>query len=265
MTLFHIIVLSLVQGITEFLPISSSGHLILVPEFLGERDQGLMIDVAAHGGSLLAVMLYFYREVIQLFKGFFDALRAKATPARFLFIAIVVATIPGLAIGGFLHFYASELFRHAWIIALTSFIFGILLWWVDYKKPNTKTIQKMTIKSAFLIGCAQILAFIPGTSRSGITMTAARYFGFDRDTSARFSMFLAMPIIGAAVCIYLFTIFKSHGPIAVSADFFVVLGLSFMASILSIHWLLKWLKNHSFMVFAVYRTILAVAIILLLL
>lgn len=265
MILLHLITLSLVQGITEFLPISSSGHLILVPQFIGEQDQGLMIDVAAHGGGLLAVMLYFYREVIQIFIGFFDTLRRQNTPARFLFIAVTVATIPGLIIGAFLQIYASDFFRHAWIIALTSTVFGLLLWWVDAKRPMDKTMSAMTIKSAFIIGCSQILAFIPGTSRSGITMTAARYFGFDRPTAARFSMFMAMPIIGAATAYYLWTIFKAQGSFAMNTDFFAVMGLSFLASIASIHWLLKWLQNHSFAIFAVYRVFLSLAIILLLL
>lgn len=265
MTLLYLLILSLVQGITEFLPISSSGHLILVPLFLGAKDQGLMIDVAAHGGSLLAVMIYFYREVGQMFKGFVDALCWRKTPAFYLFFMIVVATIPGLIVGGFLHFYASDFFRHAGVIAGASLIFGLLLWWVDAKSGTHKSMDVMTLKAAFLIGCAQILAFIPGTSRSGITMTAGRGLGFDRPTAARFSMFLAMPIIASAVIIYLLTLAQAQAPIALSQAFFIVLALSFVASIVAIHWLLKWVQKHSFMIFALYRVVLSVAIILLLL
>ncbi len=265
MTFIHLITLALVQGITEFLPVSSSGHLVLVPIFLSKQDHGLMLDVAAHGGSLLAVMGYFYRDVVQIFQGGLDTILRRQSPQRFLFLSILIATIPGLVIGGLLHFYASNLFRHAGVIAATSAGFGVLLWWVDRQAPSQKTLMRMTLKSAFLIGCAQILAFIPGTSRSGITMTMARYFGFDRDSAARFSMFLSMPIIGAAVLIYVLEGVRRGSDIILSADFFIVLGLSFLASILSIHWLLIWLKKRSFAVFALYRLALSGLIILLVL
>ncbi len=264
MTFIHILIIALVQGITEFLPISSSGHLILIPFFMGKQDHGLMMDVAAHAGSLLAVMIYFRQEVWQLILGFLDTLRHRQTRNQFLFMIVVMATIPGLVIGGLLHFYASELFRHVWIIAFTSAFFGLALWWYDAKSDNAKSFGQMTIKHALIIGCAQILAFIPGTSRSGVTMTAARGLGFDRETSARFSMFLAMPIIGAATCIYLLTMVNNGYVMTMGRDFFIVAGLSFAASILAIHGLLQWLKSHSFKIFALYRLALSIVIILLL-
>ena len=264
MTLIHLITLALIQGITEFLPVSSSAHLILVPQFLGKADQGLMIDVAAHGGSLLAVMLYFRKEVVQIFCGFFDAVCAKKTNDRQFFFLIVVATVPGLIIGGLLHFYASDIFRHTTVIAVTSLIFGVLLWWVDVKYPTQKKLSHLTIQSAFKIGLAQILAFIPGTSRSGITMTMARGLGFDRISAARFSMFLSMPIIGAAVCIYLLQAITKSSSFYLGFEFFAVMGLSFIASIISIHWLLKFVRRYSFKIFAVYRILLSLVIIALL-
>lgn len=263
MTFIHLIALAIIQGVTEFLPVSSSAHLILVPQFLNVDDQGMMIDVAAHGGSLLAVILYFYREALQIFRGFFDTILMRASDARQFFFLIAVATFPGLVIGGFLHFYASDLFRHIEIIAATSLGFGVLLWWVDKKMPTAKGLDGLTFKSTFMIGCAQILAFIPGTSRSGITMTMARGLGFDRDASARFSMFLSIPIIGAAVGVYLIKMITSGAPLNVGADFFMVMGLSFVVSIISIHWLLKFIRSHSFAIFAIYRILLSGVILLL--
>ncbi|HEY1095790.1 MAG TPA: undecaprenyl-diphosphate phosphatase [Alphaproteobacteria bacterium] len=267
MTLLHLFILSVVQGITEFLPISSSAHLILVPYVLHMPDQGLMIDVGAHLGTLAAVMLYFHQRLAQMWRGVWEILLRK--PKTFdskLVWCLVIGTIPGLIGGAVIMLYDDTLMRHVWIIGTTSIVFGILLWVADKRSVNRFTIETgLTYKNALYIGLAQLLALIPGTSRSGITMTAARLQGFERSQAARFSMLLSIPVTAAAVLAYLAKMvikIAAHEPIP-AADiqaFFITAVMTFFVALGAIHFLLKWLQTHDFTIFVLYRLILGVAI-----
>lgn len=262
MTDLHLIVLGIVQGITEFLPISSSAHLMLVPQILGSEDQGLMIDVGAHAGTLLAVVLVFWRETWQMVRGSFDLLlRRRSEDARLTWY-LVVATIPGVLAGIALINYQEVLLRHMHVIILSNIVWSLALWWADMRYPQVHTIsQDLTWKKALFAGLMQMVALIPGTSRSGITMTAGRFMGFTRLESARLALLMAIPITAGAVLMVLVKLF-SHQPSAKEIyDFSVVALVSCITAFVAIFGLLKWLKKFSFMPFVVYRLILALALI----
>ena len=195
MPIEQLILLALVQGITEFLPISSSAHLILAPMLTGSEDQGALIDVAAHLGSLGAVLLYFRQETGMLVRGALAALRFKLTDESRLFLYIAAATIPVIAAAAALVLLdATEAMRSPAVIAWTTIVFGVLLYLSDRTAERSHGLADLTPLRVGLIGLAQAIAIIPGTSRSGITITAARFLGFSRPEAARFSMLLARSI-----------------------------------------------------------------------
>lgn len=260
MTALHLFILAIVQGITEFLPISSSGHLVLIPVLTGWTDQGLMMDVSVHVGTLVAVLVYFRDDTKGLFLaglgsiGIAPARRAiDGTIYGKLFWAIVIATIPAVIVGFMLKVTGTaDLMRGAAVIATTSIVFGLLLYWADRVGATEKSLERMAIKPALIIGLAQMLALIPGTSRSGITMTAARYLGFNRQDSARFSLLLSIPtIIGAAVL--LGKDVAESGDRIVWAEAGIAAGLSCLAALAAIHFLMKWLAHASMAIFVIYR------------
>jgi undecaprenyl-diphosphatase len=258
----HLIVLGIVQGITEFLPVSSSAHLILVPQIMGETDQGLMIDVGAHAGTLLAVILIFWRETLQMINGAFDTIRMKNTWNAKLTQYLVLATIPGAVAGLALVSYQETLTRHIGLIIISNIIWGLALWWADKKGAQEKTVANdLTWQRALFAGCAQTLALIPGTSRSGITITAARFMGFTRLESARLSLMMSIPITAGAVLAVIGKLIKNYpGPEEIH-QFIVVAGLSFVTALFAIAFLLHWLKKFNFTPFVVYRLCLAAALI----
>ncbi|MBO4644043.1 MAG: undecaprenyl-diphosphate phosphatase [Alphaproteobacteria bacterium] len=256
------IVLALIQSVTEFLPVSSSGHLILTPRLFGWADQGMAADIALHVGTLFSVMLYFRRDVCFILKGSLDiAKRHFNLPQALFVLKLGVACIPVFLIGAVCHSYISEHFRSPKIIASTAIIFGILLYAADKKGKNEGNIETMTFKTALLIGLAQTLALIPGVSRSGITMTAARALGINREESARFSMLLSIPTIGAAGCLGIFEILTEPVGQNLSASM-ISLGMlfSFAGGIAAIGFLMRWLKTSSFAVFAAYRVLLGIVL-----
>lgn len=260
--MLHTIVLALIQSATEFLPVSSSGHLILAPRLMRWADQGMLTDVALHVGTLLAVMIYFRRDVAAMFFGARDVFRRSfSTPDARLVLNLCIATVPALLAGFFLHDFIEQNLRSEKIIATTAVLFGILLYWADKKGAKDGSVAKMTPKEALVIGLAQTLALIPGVSRSGITMTAARFAGIGREESARFSMLLAIPTIGAAGAWMALKIFTS--PVGQGADMLQLgtgVAVSFAGGALAISFLMNWLKKSSFAVFAVYRILLGVAL-----
>ncbi len=209
MPILHLVILAAIQGITEFLPISSSGHLVLVPVFLGWPDQGLMMDVAVHVGTLLAVILYLYKDVGAMLGGVGRALKGRRDPGAKLFMLLVVGTIPVIGAGFALHHYAPGMFRDMQVIAWATLGFGILLWIADQIGMTVRRIEHLGFFDVILIGLAQCLALIPGTSRSGITMTAARFIGMERPDAARFSMLLSIPVIIAAGTLSGIDLYKS--------------------------------------------------------
>jgi undecaprenyl-diphosphatase len=264
MTLAQLIILAIIQGITEFLPISSSGHLILIGHYFvenGGRDQGMMIDVGTHLGTLLAVMVYFQSRVLQIFKGLWDIVRRKKSFDSYITVCLICATIPGVLGGALIMLIDDALLRHVPIIIVTSIIFGALLWYADKKSRNSKTINDhMTIRHAIYMGLAQMIALIPGTSRSGITMTVARFLGYERQEAARFSFLMSIPVTAAAVSLYLVKIVVSPPAVEQIHDFFLVAVLTFFVALGAIHFLLKWLAQHSFTIFVIYRFALALVL-----
>lgn len=200
MELFAAIILALIQGLTEFLPISSSAHLILAPRLFGWPDQGLAFDVAVHLGTLLAVVWYFRREIVDIALAWFGSLAGRPTADAHVGWMIIVATIPVVVAGVLLNDFVANELRSPLVIAAATAVFGVALWVADLRGKNIGDERRIGLGIAVLIGCAQVLALIPGTSRSGITMTAGLAAGLSRETAARFSFLIAIPTIaGAAV------------------------------------------------------------------
>ncbi|CAA0083216.1 Undecaprenyl-diphosphatase [BD1-7 clade bacterium] len=259
MDTLQVILLSLIQGITEFLPISSSAHLILPSQLLGWTDQGLAFDVAVHFGSLIAVMAYFRADIQRMLIAWTGhVIHRRASEDAELAWYVILATIPAVVFGLILNIFGENLFRHLWIIAATTIGFGILLGVADlmYEKRPAKD-NRLTLKRAMIIGFAQPLALIPGTSRSGITMTAALMLGLSRDLSARFSFLLSIPLILAA------SLLKTKDLIESSAAVdWQTLGLGVVVSALSafacIHFFLNAINRMGFMPFVIYRLVLGV-------
>lgn len=249
----HTLLLALLQGITEFLPISSSAHLILLPLIMNVRDQGVLIDIAAHGGTLLAVMLYFRKDMKQLFNGLMDIIRPQKSAARQEFLMLVIATLPIVFIGGlmFVADFTGDL-RTPLLIAATTIIFGLLLGTSDRKAV---THDNVTPYRALIIGVAQCFAILPGTSRSGVTMTAARYLGMSREGAARFSMRLSIPTILMAVAAASASLVETGIP-TVQSEAVSVAAVSFLTALTTIHLLLKCIEKIGFMPFVIYRLIL---------
>tara|TARA_R110002096_G_scaffold214083_2_gene401742 strand:- start:5975 stop:6784 length:810 start_codon:yes stop_codon:yes gene_type:complete len=263
-TLLQIIVLAIVQGITEFLPISSSGHLILVPALTDWPDQGLLMDVGVHVGTLAAVLVYFRQDVATLIRGFWHLVtfNKDASPQnRRLMLALILSTIPVVVIGGIVSKMGwNDTWRTIEIIGWTSIVFGLLLYVFDKTCAVNKVIADMRYGQALIIGLAQVLAIIPGTSRSGITMTAARGLGFTRTEAARFSMLMSIPTILAAGTIEGLKLFES-GDMALSTDILLGAGLSFITALIAIAGLMAWLQKSSMTPFVIYRVILGIGLL----
>lgn len=265
MDIFHVIILALVQGLTEFLPISSSAHLILPKEVLGWPDQGLAFDVAVHVGTLSAVVVYFRRDIADLIVGWSLSVVGKGVnaDARLAWL-IVLATIPAGLFGLLMDDIVETHLRSISVIAATTIIFGLLLALADrHADTRTKKLMQMTVVSALVIGIAQAIAIIPGTSRSGITITAALLLGFSRLDAARFSFLLSIPVI------VLSGSYKGISLIgAESVDWFSI-GLGVLISALSayicIHYFLNFINRIGMLPFVIYRMILGAMLIVLIL
>ncbi|MCB1385232.1 MAG: undecaprenyl-diphosphate phosphatase [Nitratireductor sp.] len=259
MTIEQIIVLAIVQGITEFLPISSSGHLILIPAFTGWPDQGVVSDVMVHVGSLFAVIVYFWRDVVRLVGGGIDLLRLRLNDNSRMAGYIILATIPAIAFGVILKLSGlSDHLRSVELIAWNAVIFGVLLYAADVIGPQIKKMEDMKLSPALIIGVAQALALIPGTSRSGITMTAARLMGFERPEAARFSFLLGIPAIAGAGAFVTLDFIESGQSIPTDAIWAAV--LTFFAALAAIALLMAMVRRVSFLVFMLYRLALALVL-----
>ena len=256
MPLFHILVLALVQGITEFLPISSSGHLILVPVLAGWPDQGLAVDVAAHVGTLVAVLVYFWRDIGRMLAGLGPLLRGRLDDdgAR-LVLHILIATVPAVVVGGLIQHFLGDSLRSVPLVAWMMICFAVVLYVADRIGPTLRKVEHMTGGQAFAIGCAQVLAFLPGTSRSGITMVAARLFGYERPQAARFSFLLSIPAIAAAGLLEGYKLATSDTP-GVLHDALLTAGIAAIAGLAAIAFMMRWLQGSTFTIFVVYRLIL---------
>ena len=260
MSIEQILVLAIVQGLTEFLPISSSGHLILIPALTDWQDQGVVTDVMVHVGSLFAVLVYFRSDVAKLCGGAVDLYVGRVTTYSRLLTYIILATIPALIFGAILKFsglLASN--RNVEIVAWNAIIFGVLLYVADRFAPRLHKMESMTLRPALLVGLAQAIALIPGVSRSGITMTAARSLGFMRDEAARFSFLLGVPAIavaGLVTAVDAWQLGLEQMGDALWAAFF-----TFFAALAAIALLMAVVKRTSFLVFVIYRLLLGVVLL----
>ena len=261
MDTLQILILAVVQGITEFLPVSSSGHLILAPHLFGFDDQGLSLDVAVHLGSLFAVLAYFRRDVVAITVGWFAALppgRPASEQSR-LGWAVIIGVLPVIVVGFLIKDIVEGQMRAPWIIGATTILFGLLLGWADWRAKRERDTHSISLRDALIIGLAQILALIPGTSRSGITMTAGLMIGLTREAASRFSFLLAIPtILGSSLLVSL-DLLKSPE----QADW-IALGtgvvLSAIAAYLCIFLFLRLIERMGMWPFVVYRLLLGAVI-----
>lgn len=253
MDLAQVIVLALIQGISEFLPISSSAHLILVPKLIGWSDQGLAFDVAVHLGTLLAVLIYFRGDLVQILSDFIKSIaQRKQIGQSQIAWSVGFGTIPvGLCGLAFADFIETNL-RSPLVIATTTILFGLLLY-IAEKKSGSKT--EISIKLALFIGAFQALALIPGVSRSGITITAALLLGFSKESSAKFSFLLSIPVIILAGGLEFLKLLTEQTPIQWTL---LTIGtlVSFLSAYLCIKWFLSFISKASMNIFVIYRVIL---------
>ncbi|MCL6448504.1 MAG: undecaprenyl-diphosphatase UppP [Armatimonadetes bacterium] len=255
MSIGEAVILGIVQGLGEFLPVSSSAHLVLVPWLVGWPYAGLTFDVALHLGTLLAVVCYFWRDWLVLLV---DGLRRAPTVEGRLFWYVVVATVPGALFGYFLEEQAETVFREPLLIGSMLIIMGVVLYLVDSRASKTRKLGQMGLGDSILIGVSQALAIIPGISRAGITMTAGRFLGLRREAAARFSFLLSAPIIFGAGLVQLSKITPSQ----INAPFLTGVLVSAVVGFLSIGFLLHYLTRHSFVIFVWYRLLLGAAVII---
>ncbi len=264
MDILQATILALVQGLTEFLPISSSAHLILVPKVLGWRDQGLAFDVAVHLGTLIAVFWFFRDEVIAIVLAWLRSVARREhdqNDAR-LGWAILVATVPVVLTGFFLADFVESELRSPLVIASTTAVFGVLLWLADLRRKNVADEHGITLFTALLIGLAQVLALVPGTSRSGITITAGLFLGLSRQAACRFSFLMAMPAIGGAAVLEFNTLLNSSEAVAWDA-----LAIGLLVAAISAYFCIKLflqaVEKIGMLPFMLYRLALAAALFLL--
>ena len=252
--MFSLLILAVIQGITEFLPISSSGHLVLVHNLLGDAqaawEENLMLDVAVHVGTLFAVLIYFHKDIL-------DMLSFRNLS---MILRLIIGSIPVVIAGFILHKLQPEFLRSLEIMAWATIIFGILLWVSDRTKKQDKMLQEMSLWDSFLIGCAQCLALVPGTSRSGITMTAGRFLGFSRTESARFSLLLSIVALSGAGVLMGKDIIET-GNAALTESVIWAAGLSFLTALGAIAVMMRFLERFSFAPFAIYRVALGIALL----
>jgi len=260
MTIFQALVLGLLQGLTEFLPVSSSAHLALAPYLFGWQDPGLAFDVALHFGTLVAVLWFFRKEWGQLIAAAVSIVTSRKvdTVEKKRVVFLIIATIPG-AIGGLLlEKKAETVFRAPALTATALIVMGIILWIVDKVASQERKLDGMTAMDAFLIGCAQVIALIPGVSRSGSTMTAGRALKLDRQSAAVFSFLMSMPIIAAAVILKGPEVLRSGG---FGIELIVGVLASGISGWIAISALLRYVSKHSYGLFAVYRIVLGLAVL----
>ncbi|WP_050605923.1 undecaprenyl-diphosphate phosphatase [Ruegeria sp. 6PALISEP08] len=257
MSLFHLILVAIIQGITEFLPISSSGHLILLPNLTGLEDQGQAIDVAVHVGTLGAVILYFWSDVKHALAGLPHALigRTDTAQAR-LALGLIIATIPTVIAGLILHLTGlSDAMRSISVIGWTMLGFGLLLYWMDQKGPQIKEAADWGVRDAFIMGLWQILALIPGTSRSGITITGARQLGYTREDGARIAMLMSIPTILASGTLLALDVIRDADA-QLARDGAIAAAFAFISALLALSLMMRLLRSVSFTPYVIYRVIL---------
>ncbi|WP_025733998.1 undecaprenyl-diphosphate phosphatase [Carnimonas nigrificans] len=262
MDVLHTIALAIIQGLTEFLPVSSSAHLILPSRLLGWPDQGIAFDIAVHIGTLLAVLLFFYRDIAAITAGWCRRITGGApSDESNLGWAIIIATLPIMLVGEPWSHWVEPYMRSTLVIAASTIVFGLVLWWADRRDARQRTMAEMNWKSALAIGLAQILALIPGTSRSGITLTAGLMLNFSREAAARFSFLLSIPTILAAALLKSAEMASEGGPHDWGA---MLLGalVSFVAGLLCIKAFMALIQRVGLLPFVIYRLLLGVLLLI---
>ena len=252
------ILIGVIQGITEFLTISSSGHLVLFGQLSIWEDQGLFTDIAVHFGTLFAVIFYLRKDIFYLFANVFQF---KFIKDQIIF-KIILSTLPAILIGYFIYDYVSIYFRNIQLIAISSMLFAIILYLADKIQIQNKSWKKITYHEALLIGLFQVLAFIPGASRAGVTITGARFLGYDRLNAARFSMILSIPIILASMTLSLINVSKENYVDVNLSQSFTAAIVAFITALLSIIFLMKFIKTFNFNIFIIYRFLLGILLLL---
>ena len=260
MTLFQIVTLAVIQGITEFLPVSSSGHLALTPVLMNWKDQGLALDVAVHVGTLGAVMTYLWRDIWQIACGLFRLPTGRIDEGARLAWMVVIASIPVIIVGFSVKMFLGDAMRTPLVIGLAFIGFGILLYLSDRLGLTIKRIPHMTAGAAFLIGIAQSFAIIPGASRAGTTITMARMLGFERRDAARFSMLLSIPAIAGAGVLLGKDVLES-GDSVLQANVILAAVFAFFTALVAIVAMMYWLRRQNYTPFVLYRIVLGVIIL----
>ncbi len=257
----HLVLIAAIQGITEFLPVSSSGHLVILPNLSSLPDQGQTLDVAAHAGTMLAVMVYLRHDILDMLAGLLNKTSLHSfSGSRYLVGILIVASLPVIIVGLAVQFIEPSFMRLTMTVAVANLICAGWLYIAD----RTPVIQRLSVserkidwhhlspKDAFYIGCAQIVALIPGASRSGVTMTMARQLGYDRLSAARFSLLLSLPVIAGASFVKGATLAKTtDANLLISAG--IVAFLSFIFALGAIRWMMSWLSRTDFTIFVWYR------------
>ena len=262
MPLLHLVLVALVQGITEFLPISSSGHLILLPNLTGLEDQGQIIDVAVHVGTLGAVILYFWKDASRAAIGLPGVLRGKFDNQNsWLALCLIIATIPVVIVGLILNLTGlDETFRSITVVGWTTLVFGIVLYWADRTGSTERDATHWSLKDAAIMGLWQVLALVPGTSRSGITITGARKLGYKREDAARLAMLMSIPTIMASGLLLGLEVALDMNA-AVARDGAIAAVFAFVAALGALHFMMRLLRSVSFTPYVVYRILLGVVLL----
>lgn len=262
MSLFHLFLVAVIQGLTEFLPVSSSGHLILLPNLTGLEDQGQTIDVAVHVGTLGAVVLYFWADVKKALSGIPKLLRFQIDgPEPWLALCLVLATIPVVVAGLILKVTGlDEMMRSTAVIGWTMLVFGVVLYWTDQQGPETRTAEGWTLKHAVVMGLWQALALIPGTSRSGITISAGRLLGYARHDAARLAMLMSIPTILASGTLLGIEV-AATADADMARDGAIAAAFAFVSALLALTVMMRLLRSVSFTPYVIYRCVLGVILL----
>ena len=262
MLLFHTILVATIQGITEFLPVSSSGHLVLIPLLTGFDDQGLVIDVFAHLGTLIAVILYFFKEVRITILGGFDILQGKfKTPGATLAICLIFSTIPVVIIGFVVYSMGvNDSLRNLKVIGFSTLLFGLFLFFCDKVGASQKNVKDWTLKDALILGGFQVISLIPGTSRSGIVISGSRLLGFERKDAARISMLMSIPTILAAGTLSVLDLIQNPQPTLLFLGVLVSI-IAFIVALAALATMMRLLESISFTPYVIYRVFLGVILL----
>jgi undecaprenyl-diphosphatase len=261
MPLWHLFLLAALQGVTEFLPVSSSGHLALLPALTGLEDQGLFLDVAVHVGTLGAVILYFRLDVADALRGTLGLLKGRRGPQERLALGLVIATIPVVLAGLVLNLtIGSEALRSVTVIGWTTLLFGLLLYVCDQRGDQTRVVADWTPGHALRMGLWQAVALIPGTSRSGIVITGARAMGYAREDAARLAMLMSIPtIVASGALLSLDALADPSG--ALLRDGAIAAAFAFAAALAALHLMMRLLRSVDFTPYVIYRILLGAALL----